>query len=91
MVMEDMAVFCVFWIAAAATFYWSLIVFGSSNKTVAEVRACFDLEAADISDLGFSVSYEFLVYGLWSLGLALSGNQFLSSWWVFHPCLDWFI
>ena len=37
---------------------------GSSNRTAVEVRACFDLAAADISDLGCSVSYEFLVSGI---------------------------
>ena len=45
----------------------------SINKTAAEVRACFDLAAADISDLGCSVSYKFLVSGLYSL---------VSSLWV---------
>ena len=53
---------------------------GSSNKMAAEVRACFDLEAADISDLGcterdggsvpsregeFPMSFWSLISGLW--------------------------
>ena len=53
---------------------------GSSNKTVAEVRACFDLAAADISDLVCSFSCEFMVSGLWSLVSGLwslvSGSSF---------------
>ena len=57
MVREEMVVFCVCWIAAAETLYWRLIVLGSSNNTAAEVRDCFDLEAADISDLGCSEQY----------------------------------
>ena len=35
--------------------------------------------------------YEFLVPGIWYLGLALSAYQFLSNWWVFHPCLNWLL
>ena len=55
---------------------------GNSNKTAAEVQACFDLMATDISDLGcsewdggsvpsqegkFPMSFWYLVSGLWSL------------------------
>ena len=46
---------------------------GSINKTAAEARDCFDLMAADISDLWCSVSYEFLVSGIWYL---VSGSSF---------------
>ena len=40
---------------------------GSSNKTAAEVRDCFDLAAEDISDLGvqFSISFWSLVSDIW--------------------------
>ena len=54
MVREDMVVFCVCWIAAVETLYWGIIVLGRKKKTEAEARACFDLVAAYISDLGYS-------------------------------------
>ena len=106
MVREDMVVFCVCWIADAATLYFRLVVLGSINKRAVEVRAFFYLAAADIIDFvcseldggsvpsregKFPMSFWSLVSGLWSLGIALSGNQFLSSWWVFHPCQNWLL
>ena len=36
-------------------------------------------------------SCEFFVSSIWYLGLALSGDQFLFSWWVIPPCMNWLL
>ena len=64
---------------------------GSINKTAAEARDCFDLMAADISDLWCSVSYEFLVSGIWYLVSSFELKSVSLHLVGFSPLSDWFL
>ena len=56
MLREDMVVLCIFWIAAAETLYWRLIVLGSSNKImIKNLYTSFNSEDAMVK----------LNYGVW--------------------------